>query len=92
MRLGVLGGHALDRWLAAVPMVPRDLAVLRRRVVDQARALDDVMILHPKDYTRLRNLTVLRVELGDRVFEALVGGAAWIACPEWFRRAWGLAA
>jgi hypothetical protein len=51
------------------------------------------VILHPRDYKRLRDLAVLRLELGDRAFEELVGiDIAWVAQPDWFRHALGLVA
>jgi hypothetical protein len=43
------------------------------------------IIMHPRDYRRLRNLAVLHVELGARACDALLGTSAWVAIPEMFR-------
>jgi len=43
------------------------------------------VIFHPRDYKRLRDMAVLRIELGDRAWQLLAGDANWLAIPAMFR-------
>lgn len=43
-----------------------------------------MMVFHPRDYRRLRNLAVLRLEVGDRAFRMMCEDS-WLAIPSMFR-------